>query len=146
MNITKISNPRILIALFRFCGIWENSYPIIMRVRNVQYVPQYILHIWAIMKALQGTHQSLYISAGRSGLAKRERSWLVFGRCSLRIPAWTSVILTEVLRSFLQFLQTDSGIVPRLCHGRSLKNTLQIIIHPSSIHSTPHCLSTGSVI
>jgi hypothetical protein len=42
-------------------------------------------------------------------LIQRWLSRLVFGKCSVRISAWTQVILTEYFRCFLQSLQANVG-------------------------------------
>jgi hypothetical protein len=50
----------------------------------------------------------------------------VFVRFSIRIPAGTLNILTEVLRDFSQSLLTHVGIVSRVGHGRFLTNHFQL--------------------
>lgn len=42
------------------------------------------------------------------------------GKFLFRFSVGTRAILTEVSRSFLQLLQTDTGIVPRLGHDHFL--------------------------
>jgi hypothetical protein len=58
---------------------------------------------------------------------------LVFGRCSVGIPA----ILTEVFRGFTQSLQENAETVSLLAHGLFLPNPFQFVIqiHESFYHS-----------
>jgi hypothetical protein len=54
-------------------------------------------------------------------------------------------MLTEV-RGFLQSLQTNAGIVPRLGHNRFLPNPFQFIIHDSSYYPPLYSLDTERVV
>jgi hypothetical protein len=72
---------------------------------------------------------------------------LVFGRCSDRISACTSVILTEVFfRGAPQSLQVNSGTVPGLSHDHFHLNPFQFIIVQSVYHSKPHNLNNDNFV
>lgn len=47
---------------------------------------------------------------------------IVMERCSVRISAWTSPILTEVLRRFPQSIQKNPRITRKLTYGRLLSD------------------------
>jgi hypothetical protein len=55
----------------------------------------------------------------------------VFGRCSVRISAGTPDILTKDFRGFLQSLEANAGVIPRLDQDRIRQNTFQLIHHPT---------------
>jgi hypothetical protein len=55
--------------------------------------------------------------------------WLVQRRCSVRISAWSSTILTEDFRGFPQSLRINAGMVHRPVHHHFVPSCLQFITH-----------------
>jgi hypothetical protein len=56
----------------------------------------------------------------------------VVGRSSVRIPAGTLAILTEFLRGFPEYLESSTGIVPKLSHDHFRPCPFQFITRKSS--------------
>jgi hypothetical protein len=70
----------------------------------------------------------------------------IFGRCSFRISGETSDVLTEVLREFLQPLQTNSKVVHKFGYDRLLPNNFQFVLYQLSYHWTLCSLATKGVL
>jgi hypothetical protein len=69
----------------------------------------------------------------RSPLTEFCCSKLVYGKCWVRVPAWTLAIVTEIFGGFLEFLQANVLIGPGLEQGQFLPGPLNslFIHHPA---------------
>jgi hypothetical protein len=72
---------------------------------------------------------------------------MIFGKSSVRIPAGTPAIMTEVFSFFSLYREEDVEIVAGLGqHDRFLANHFKFIIHLPSYHSNPYSVTTESTV